>query len=133
MMFRNENANVLRRASSQSEASQSASSSAVTRQPSPDKETVAKQLFFDQFVTSSHLSYLEETSIDELLSTSVLACALAVMATRENDPPGHELAQRYYVEAITATNAALRNTAQVKEDSTLISIYLLSMFEVCRF
>lgn len=133
-MFRNETASVTRRASNQSEGSQSASqsgpSSCGTRQPSPEKETVAKQFFFNEFVTPSHLSFLEGLSPDEFLIKPIIACALAAIANRENDVRGREVARRYYVEAITATNAALPHPRRVKEDNTLVSVYLLSIFEV---
>lgn len=54
------------------------------------------------------------------------------MANREDDERGRELARQYYVKAITATNAALRHTRRVKEDNTLVTVCLLSMFEVSR-
>ena len=39
------------------------------------------------------------------------------------------MARRYYVDAITATNAALRDTQRVNNDSTIIAVTLLSWFE----
>lgn len=119
-----------RRASSQSEASHSGASSSTTRQPSPEKETAARKFFFAQFVTASHLSFLEGVSPDEFLLKPILACAMAVIANREDDSRGKELARRYYVDAITATNAALRHPRKVKEDNTIVAVSLLSVFEV---
>lgn len=131
LIFKNETASVTRRASSQSEASQSAAaSSSVTRQPSPEKETRARQFFFEQFVTPSYLSFLEGVSPDEFLMKPILACALMAMANRADDSRGREEARRYYVEAITATNTALRNSRRVKEDNTLVAVSLLSLYEV---
>ena len=129
MMFKNETASVLRRAS-QSETSQSAISSPVTRQPTPDIETTARRFFFSQFVTPSHLSFLEGIIPDDFLTKPIVACALAAIANREDDTTRRELARRYYVEALTATNAAIRHSQKVKEDNTLVSVYLLSIFEV---
>ena len=60
----------------------------------------------------------------------IMACALAALANRDDDSRGRERARRYYVEAITATNTALRHPRRVKEDNTLISVCLLSIFEV---
>lgn len=115
-----------------SEASQSAGPSATaTRQSSPDRETAARQFFFNQFVTESHLSFLEGVTPDEFLSKPILACAFAAMSNRDGDARGHELARRYYVEAITSTNDALRHPRRVKEDNTLVAVALLSIFEVC--
>ena len=119
-----------RRASSQSETSQSGPSSSGTRQPSPEKETAAKKFFFEQFVTTSHLSFLDGVSPDDFLLKPIMACALAAMANRENDDRAMERARRYYVEAITATNVALRHSRRVREDNTIVAISLLSIFEV---
>lgn len=137
LIFKNETANVTRRASSQSgnsqsEASQSAASSsaATTRNPSPEKESTARSFFFSQFVTASHLSFLDSVSVDEFLSKPIVACATAVMANRENDTKAKEAARRSYVEAITATNAALRHPRKVREDNTLVAVSLLAVFEV---
>ena len=60
----------------------------------------------------------------------IMACAVAARANRDNDARGKELARGYYVEAITATNTALRHPRRVKEDNTIVAVSLLSMFEV---
>lgn len=134
-MFRNETENVARRAGSQSgsqsETSTSGPSTAVTRPPSPEIETTAKEFFFQQFVTAGHMAFLERVTPDEFLLKPIIACALAAMSNRSGDIRGGELARKYYGDAITATNTALRDPRRVKEDNTLISVCLLSMFEVC--
>lgn len=130
LMFRNETASVARRASGQSEPEGAGQSSSSTRQGTPEIEITAKRLFFDQFVTSGHLSFLEGVSPDEFLLKPILACALVALANRNNDDSGREIARQYYVEAITATNSALRHPRRVKEDNTLVAVCLLSMFEV---
>lgn len=110
-------------------------SSASTRpsppkRPSPDREALARSFFFEHFVTPSYLSSLESLEPDELLLQPVLACALDVMAQRQGaDPHGLELARKRYVDAIHRTNLTLRKPQLVKDDSTLISILLLSTFE----
>lgn len=131
-MFRNETASVTRRASGQSDLEGTGQSSSSTRQGTPEIEVAAKRFFFDQFVTSGHLSFLQGISPDEFLLKPILACAMVAMANRNNDDAGRETARQYYVEAITATNAALRHPRRVKEDNTLVSVCLLSMFEVSR-
>jgi hypothetical protein len=131
LIFKNETASVARRASSQSETSQSGTtSSSGTRQPSPEKETMAKKFFFSQFVTASHLSFLDGVSPDNFLMKPIMACAVGAMANRENDARKREQARGYYIEAITATNAALRHPRKVKEDNTIVAVSLLSVFEV---
>lgn len=69
-------------------------------------------------------------SPDDFLMKPIMACALGAMANRDNDARGKELARRYYVEAITATNTALRHPRKVKEDNTIVAVSLLSVFEV---
>lgn len=128
-MFRDQSASVARRASSQSEAGPSTGPIVGTRQPSPDKDSVARKFFFEHFVTVSHLTYLEGISPDDFLQKPILACGLAALANREKDARGRETARRYYVDAITATNAALQNPRRVKEDNTLMAVALLGLFE----
>jgi hypothetical protein len=121
---------VARRASSHSETSASGPSSSGTRQTTPEVEISAKAFFYREFVTPGHLQFLEGVTPDEFLMKPIMACALAGMANRDNDTRGRELARRYYVDSITATNAALRHPRRVKDDNTLISVCLLSIFEV---
>ena len=131
LIFKNETANVTRRASSQSDSG-AAGPSSITRPPTPEVETTAKRFFFTQFVTPSHLAFLEGISPDEFLLKPIVACALAARANLENDEEIHELARSYYVDSITATNTALRHPRRVKEDNTLVAVCLLSVFEVSR-
>ena len=132
LIFKDETENVARRAGSQSEANASGPSTSTTRPSSPEIETEAKQFFFKEFVTADHLLSLEGISPHELLLKPIVACALAAMANRDDDGNRRELPRRYYVEAITATNAALRNPQSAIRDNTLVSVYLLSIFEVFR-
>lgn len=122
-----ETANVARRASGQDEAGPSRSSIQTTTATTDSK---AQQFFFDHFVTQGNPAYLQGVTTDDFLLKPITACALAAIANRDNDDEARKLAGRYYVEAINATNAALKHTRKVKKDSTLISVYLLSMFEV---
>lgn len=131
LMFRDQTASVTRRASALSDSSTSASGSGpITRQLTPEKESRARSFFFHHFVTTSHLIFLEGISPDEFLINSITACGLAALANRENDVAGRGLARRYYVQAISATNSALQHPRRVREDNTLVSIYLLGIFEV---
>ncbi|TKA83385.1 hypothetical protein B0A55_01010 [Friedmanniomyces simplex] len=75
------------------------------------------------------MSFLEGVVPDEFLLKPIVACGLAAIANRENDPDGREVARRYYIEAIAATNTTLRHPRQVKEDNTLIAVALLGCFE----
>ncbi len=66
---------------------------------------------------------------DEFLLKPIVACGLAALANREKDTDGLEIARRYYIDAIAATNTALRHPRRVKEDNTLIAVALLGCFE----
>ncbi|KAK5124600.1 hypothetical protein LTR85_001313 [Meristemomyces frigidus] len=133
LMFRDQTDSVARRASANSEASTSTSISTAsgsrTRQPSPGREVAARDYFFQHFITPGHLAFLEGMTPDVLLLKTILACGTAGLANRDNASKGNEVARRYYVEAIAATNTALRHPTQVKDDSTLISVHLLALYE----
>lgn len=129
LIFRNETENVARRASAQSDHG-GAGPAPPPRQSTPEIQTVATQFFFEQIVTPTHLAYLEGITPDDFLLKPIMACALMAMANRDNDERRREVARAYYVEAITATNTALRHSRRVKEDNTLVAVSLLSMFEV---
>ncbi|KAK1021319.1 hypothetical protein LTS16_026593 [Friedmanniomyces endolithicus] len=75
------------------------------------------------------MSCLEGMTPDEFLLKPIVACGLAALANRENDADGLEVARRYYIDAIAATNTALRHPRRVKEDNTLIAVALLGCFE----
>ncbi|KAK0254432.1 hypothetical protein B0A54_13059 [Friedmanniomyces endolithicus] len=75
------------------------------------------------------MSCLEGITPDDFLLKPIVACGLAALANRENDTDGLEVARRYYIDAIAATNTALRQPRRVKEDTTLIAVALLGCFE----
>ena len=89
-----------------------------------------RQFFFRHFVTPHHLPFLATVSVDEFLLKPVMACAFAAMANRSNDQAGWEGSRHFYVDAITATNAAIRHPRRVRDDETLIAVCLLSCYEV---
>ena len=130
LLFRDESKIVSQRVSAINEAS-SSTPALPPRQPSPEKETVARTFFFNHFVTPAHLAALEDITLDAFLSKPILACAFAVISNRNNnDAPTQALARRHYGDAIVATNLALRHPQRVKEDNTLIAVFLLGIFEV---
>ncbi|KAK3073903.1 hypothetical protein LTR53_004085 [Teratosphaeriaceae sp. CCFEE 6253] len=85
--------------------------------------------FLDHFVDAGHLSFFEGTAPDNFLRKPMLACAMAALANRAQDERGREEARRYYVDAITVTNAALRNANAIKDDNTIMAVILLGCFE----
>lgn len=131
LMFKNETESVTRRASAQSDPGPSLSSCTPARQSTPDIQTSSKHFFFEHIVSDSHLAFLNGTPPDDFLLKPIMACALAAMANRDDSDDGRALARLHYVDAITATNYALRHPQRVKEDNTLVAVWLLSLFEVC--
>lgn len=134
LIFINETSSVARRTCSTplSESSRRSPTSLppLTRQPSPSKDELAKQFFSDHFVTPHHLPFLLGVPLNDFLLKPVMACALAAMANREKCQGGRERSRRFYVDALTATNAAIRDSRRIKEDDTLIAVCLLSCYEV---
>lgn len=134
LIFKDETETVTRRAASAPASEDSTGSSStltpITRQPSPDKDEVAKRFFFDHFVTPHHLPFLLDVTPDEFLLKPIMACALAAMANRSRDQTMRERSRQFYVNALTATNAAIRHPRRIREDDTLIAVCLLSCYEV---
>ena len=81
-------------------------------------------------MTDAHLAVLRHVDVDEGLLAHVLACAYTGMGNRSGDVETCELARTFYVEALAATLAALENPRKAHEDNVLLSVLLLSLFEV---
>ena len=130
LLFINESRNVSRRVSAISEDS-SNQALPITQPSSPEKESSAQTFFFNHFVTTNHLPSLEGINPDAFLLKPIMACALAAMSNKnKKDSQARQLARRHYVDAIAATNIALKCSRRVKEDNTLIAVFLLGVFEV---
>lgn len=68
------------------------------------------------------------------LQSAFRACSLALLDNRA--PPGARIKEKTlmeYTKALVGTNAALRDHKQQRADSTLASVLLLGIFEVCQF
>jgi hypothetical protein len=65
-----------------------------------------------------------------LLSAAISSVSLAGLANVRSAPAVMANARVEYTSALRLVNAALRDPAQVKTDSTLTSVILLSLFEV---
>jgi hypothetical protein len=70
-----------------------------------------------------------ESSTDEHLLASMSAVGLASFSNLVHAPELMIRARRDYVTAIQLTNAALRSPRDVKKDSTLFAVMILSIFE----
>lgn len=69
-------------------------------------------------------------TITAYLRAPVMACAYASMGNRTRDRKTSELARSIYVDALSATHTAIQDPVRVHQDEVLISILLLSLFEV---
>jgi hypothetical protein len=67
---------------------------------------------------------------DEPLLASIGAVGLASYANSVHGPHLLNLARMDYVKALQLTNAALRSPTEVRKDSTLFSVMILSIFEM---
>jgi hypothetical protein len=72
---------------------------------------------------------LSGSEIDATLQSSVHAASLATLATANKSQPLMKRAQEHYARALTLTNRALGDSIKVREDSTLVSVILLGVYE----
>ncbi|KAF2725857.1 hypothetical protein K431DRAFT_280584 [Polychaeton citri CBS 116435] len=131
LMFRDQSTEVIRRASTGEGSSRTTSPLGGSHSP-PSQDSAARLFFQERFVTATFLPFLSEGPSDEHLSRSILACAYAAMANGDNEAERtthKQKARTLYVEALSATNALLKHNRRMKEDTTLISVLLLGLFE----
>jgi hypothetical protein len=102
----------------------------------PELDT-AVAYFMTSYAPNSPFFYLPTLFASSSLSsagpgaTAIQACSLASLSHHQNDDARLlTLARSCYAAAITDTNAALACSASAVLDSTLISVLLLSLFEI---
>lgn len=71
-----------------------------------------------------------QTYGDEPLLASINAVGLSSFAHSVQSTEVSNKARMYYVKALQLTNAALRSPTEVRKDSTLLSVMILSIFEM---
>lgn len=125
LIFKDEGPSLSRRAS----LTATSPSPALDR-PDHMREDAAIVFFFEQFVTEAHLAFMRDVSVDTYLRAPVLACAYAVMGNCTDHQETARLARSSYVDALSATQAAIQDPVRVREDAVLITVLLLSLFEV---
>ncbi len=95
----------------------------------------AKDLFYYNYVVGAKkpFNFLQAiyspTSKVEYLDRSVNAVALAYLANQRHSPRAEEEARQQYVLALSSTGAALRNPDQARQDSSILGILLLDLYE----
>ena len=98
-------------------------------------EARASNFFLSKYILGSNFEYLAgifkpNSEKDELLSASIEAVGLASLANELDSWEISEKARKSYVHAIQATNTALRCPTRAAQDSTLLAVLLLSLYEV---
>jgi hypothetical protein len=96
-------------------------------------EDIALSHFMASYVPGSHFDYLPlmygRLSGNMALSATVHAASIATLARNSGRPDLMRSARCEYIQAILKTNAALADSATATEDSTLVAVLLLSLFE----
>lgn len=95
----------------------------------------AKDLFYHNYVIGPTkpfhflLSFHSPTCKDDHLSKSVEAVALAYLHYQPQSPSADEEARQQYISALSLTGAAIRTRDQSRQDSTILAILLLDLYE----
>jgi hypothetical protein len=104
---------------------------------SPSRDEQATAFFLSNFVlstdgpTEGHLEHLPQVNyeVDEHLLASMKAVGFAGLFGSFHDPALLLDARKHYVTAVRRTNVVLRSPNQVKQDSTLLTVLILGLFE----
>ena len=81
-------------------------------------------------VLDNLLLLYQTNSIDENLLTAVKAVSYASYAHHTQSTDLTEVSTYQYTKAVTLTNAALRSNSDAAKDTTLMSVMILSMYEI---
>ena len=94
----------------------------------PTNDERAVGFFFSNYVIEVNGAVGAEGT-DEVLHACTKSLGLAGLSSAAHAPELLVDAKKYYITAIRSTNAALTSSTNAKEDSTLLAILLLSIFE----
>ena len=95
----------------------------------------AKDLFYHSYVVGATkpfdflLSFHSPTCKGEHLNRSVEAVALAYLHYQRPSPSAEDEARQQYISALSLTSAAVRDPGQSDQDSTILAILLLDLYE----
>jgi hypothetical protein len=96
-------------------------------------DDIAVSHFMLSYIPGSHFDYLpsmyDRLAKNTALPATVYAASLATLARNSGQAGLMDMARRCYVRALLKTNAALADPLTASEDSTLVSVLLLSLFE----
>lgn len=145
VLFRDESDNVMKKAEAGYKASlmkrsrnghaadTAVSSFAVRCNPSQPVEHVAFSLFMSSYVPGSHFAYLPslyaQTGLSSPFFVTLHSVSIALLSHELGEPSLISGARRLYSTALSETNLALASPTTAVQDSTLVSVLLLSLFE----
>ncbi|KAK0384154.1 hypothetical protein NLU13_8243 [Sarocladium strictum] len=102
-------------------------------QLSPSLEEVATTFFWSCYAPNTSLSSVlimaEDGVLDSLPPSVVIAPALAMMSQEMNQPSLLDRGRRYYSTAIQEISSSLQSSEVAKQDTTLLSVLLISLFD----
>jgi len=109
----------------------------VVRNPVQDITSQAINFFLSSFVEASHFEYLRQVydpvSDQGPLTATTQSAAIASLAVQLREPRLMHVARKRYSNALALTNVALRCPEDAVQNSTLISVLLLGLFEALAF
>lgn len=101
-------------------------------------EAQATGFFLSSYVLGSHFDYLPSlyrlTGMNELLSAGIHAVGLAILSNEFNSSDLLKKSRKWYSQTLHLTNLALSSPCGVTDDSNLVAVMLLSLYEfiTCR-
>lgn len=113
--------------------------STVPRSVQLNLESQSLLLFHESYIATSGISFFR--TLPDIyfknpsgpLQNALEAVALASCARRFFKPNLMALARQHYGKAISSMNASLRNPVSAKDDTVLVSLFVLGLFEVGNF
>ncbi|PCG88996.1 hypothetical protein PENOC_108540 [Penicillium occitanis (nom. inval.)] len=102
----------------------------------PTLEDTARSFFFTNYVPGSHFGYLpavvHHTPVSSLLSECVQAVAIATLSNEQQNPLMMKKALKHYISALCQLKPALAQSCNAAQESTIVCVLLLGLFEALR-
>jgi hypothetical protein len=102
----------------------------------PPLEDTARSFFFTHYVPGSHFGYLpviiHRTPVSNPLSECVEAVAIATFSNEQQNPLMMKKALKHYITALRQIKPALAQSCNAAQESTIVCVLLLGLFEALR-
>lgn len=97
-------------------------------------EDLALNYFYSSFINPNFLSFLPDQSDifhkDPVFQNAITCTAIASFANRFGSHADLLQGRQLYAKALLLTNQALRDPVRIRDDATLVAVFLLGIFEV---